>query len=35
MSAPVTPQARYLIIFTGTTATDRVNEFAFTGYQVP
>jgi len=33
--APVTPQARYLIISTGTTATDRVNEFAFTGYQVP
>ncbi|MBS0633549.1 MAG: right-handed parallel beta-helix repeat-containing protein [Verrucomicrobia bacterium] len=34
-SAPVTPQARYLIIATGTTATDRANEFAFTGYQVP
>lgn len=34
-SAPVTPQARYLIIATGTTATDRANEFAFTGYTVP
>jgi hypothetical protein len=33
--APVTPPARYLLIGTGATPTDRPNEFAFVGYVVP
>ncbi|HWL14350.1 MAG TPA: hypothetical protein VNR00_02020, partial [Opitutus sp.] len=32
---PKTPAARYLIVPTGSTVTDRANEFAFVGYTVP
>lgn len=34
-SAPVTPAGRYLMVSTGSSPTDRANEFAFSGYTVP
>ncbi len=33
--APVTPAARYLIVSTGPSPSDRPNEFAFVGYILP
>ncbi|MCF3651699.1 right-handed parallel beta-helix repeat-containing protein [Synoicihabitans lomoniglobus] len=33
--APITPPSRYLLVSTGSTPTDRGNEFAFVGYIVP
>jgi hypothetical protein len=33
--SPITPQGRYLVISTGSSVTDRPNEFAFVGYVVP